>query len=60
LPPFGPGERVVVRLPDGSGIVLSNVRVVRVDGRTGDQAAEADGMERFDFEGREERDDERM
>jgi hypothetical protein len=54
LPPFGPGERVVVLLPDGSGLVLKNVRVIRVDGRTGRQTVEVDEVERFDVEAREE------
>ena len=54
MPPFGPGERVVVLLPDGSGLVLKNVRVIRVDGRTGRQTVEVDEVERFDVEAREE------
>lgn len=50
ITPFANGDRVIVRLPNGSGYVMKNVRVVHVDGRTGAQTVETDECEPFDIE----------
>jgi hypothetical protein len=49
MTPFGSGPRVIVKVRDGAGFVFKRVRVVRVF-PDGSQSAEADDVERFDFE----------